>query len=354
MESNPNENPVARALNQVMNLFGKGWALVDDLGFGAERFISSYGRNGEFLWKFDTELTNENFKSVSTIVVIWDGKPQAFEMGGVILDRHLNPLSWAVAAMKRHDNLNVVILDVNRQQHRKRNYFYGVVEAIKIEQMPWLRLLPLTDFGGFLSEYFDGNGLPKKFDYDVASRKEILRMLSHQMCEELTREGGENDRHAIQNIVGPLVLLGRKYLTEKGVAERALLQLFEATELMPKDLIKESQPINKIKEGSWGDKSLRLLLVDDQADCGWTDWVRSTLPMSKPNLVMFDASDVITRPEVLLDRLDAELKLLGNAIDRRFELQLLGETNAKMPNTSLPKDRQPVLLLDLRLHSMRS
>ena len=338
----------ANALGLVLELFHTKWPHSGANIGNTDGTPLAYSYGLSDLWNFTLP------KEGCTIAILWDAVAQPCHVGNVFLEAHLNPVTCAVCALMTKSDLNVIVFDPTPIRHRKQSRLYRLVEALQSKQMPWLRLISPDNFGRFLGDCSVPKDEVVSELLNVPHRDEMLHLLSHQMRAELTREGGENDRHAIQNIVGPMVLLGREYLAKMGVAQRALLRVFEATGLMSKDLLQGGKPINKIKEDSWGDQPLRLLLVDDQADYGWADWVRSNLPSSKPNLVTLDDNDVITIPEALLDDLDAELKLSEKADDRRFELQLLRRSATQKADVRLPYERQTIVLLDLRLHSMRS
>lgn len=336
-------NPVGKALTQVLALLPSSAPSQQPSAAGGLPAGYSFSCDGASLWRDDGSL------GAKTLVVIWDGLPQYDASAGVNLGIHLNPLTWAICALKSQNVRNVVVVDPWPKQNQKIGTLYRTLASFQPELLPWLRVVALQDFGRILVHLFqEGESCPAS-DSQEPNRDEMFEILSAQIREELTRESSRNDRHAIQNIIGPMVLLGSDYLATKGVAEGALLRVFEATGLLPKELTDGAQPSNKINEESWGNQPLRLLLVDDQADCGWTDWVRAILPVSNPSLVTLQPDDVITSPDAVLDRLMVEWGLMGDAKDKRFALQLTASAGGKDP-----ADRQPVLLLDLRLHSMRS
>ncbi len=325
--------PASKALTQVLELLSAGVEATS-------AFIISASASSQLLWNLPKAANAQR------IIVIWDASLNSANAATTNLSAHLNPLTASLCALKEQSDLRIAILDPKPKQHRVEGGLYRTVESIRQDRMPQLYLASLLDFGGYLLDQFCGNNerVLRKAD---EKRTEILEVLQCQIRDALIRESGENDRHAIQNIIGPMVLLGRGYLASKGVAEHALLRVFEATGLLPKGLADGSQSIGKINEESWGKQPLRLLLVDDQADCGWTDWVRANLPASNPGLVSLESVDVLASPDALLDRLLVEWRLMGDSKDRRLALQLA----ASGKETS---SRQPVLLLDLRLHSMRS
>jgi hypothetical protein len=333
-----------KALAQVLSLYDSEWAYADSPETVGCENVFMYSASFARLWGFD------HIDSKPKVALLWNERPLDVPMGTVDLEPHLSPLAWATCALKSRRELEVVILDVARKDHRAKGRLYSFIEAVQPEKMPWLRVVSLSEFGRFLVRQFV-EPQPKEMAGEADGREKLLGLLSQQVRDELSAEGKENNRHAIQNIVGPLVLLGREYLNGRGIAERALLHVFEAAGLLSEEHGRR-QPLPKtIEEESWGPQSFRLLLIDDQADYGWADWMRSKLPTCKPELVTLD---VIKEPEDLLDRLIVEWGALGKARDRRFELQLPAQGERAGSEQGSPNERQSVFLLDLRLHSMRS
>lgn len=342
------DHAAAKALAQVLNVFDSEFIPLSTTSGDGPGWVCAYCSNFAQLWDSGVEAATRE------VAIVWTGGHVTQSFRSPSLEQHLNPLVWGMCASKSPGELKVLILDTAPLLHRRDSALYRLVEAIRPDRMPWLRLVPLGEFGRFIVEQFIKEPDRQEVD-EIGSREELLKLLSQQMREELTKEGKENERHAIQNIVGPMVLLGREYLGKQGTVERALLRVFETTGLMPKELAEGNQPGNRIKEDSWGDQPLRLLLVDDQANCGWADWLRANLPKSKPNLVSLDDDDVYTSPESFLDTLTTELEASPLAVDRRFEFRLRDNSSPPRSGTViLPPERQPILLLDLRLHATRS
>ena len=337
----------SRALAQVMELLRP--AYFEPTRRGDSRGIAvNYGSEFSTLWNLHDQ------EPAHRTVLIWGSTVISSGVGDTNVQAHVSALAWATCALMTRKDLEVVIFDQSPERHRRETRLYRFVEAIQPERIPWLRLVTLENCGWFFTEYFArGEKADSKLGSD-GQRKEMLQLLSQIMREDLTREGGESDRHAIQNIIGPMVLLGREYLARKGATERALLQVFEATGLVSKQQAQGNRPVNKIAEDSWGQQPLRLLLLDDQAECGWTDWVRSLFPSSQPGKPDLVSLDVFTLPEAFLDRLIDEWETAGKASDRRFAIELPGVLTPERLGEDPSNKRHPILLLDLRLHSLRS
>lgn len=314
----------------------------------------------DVLW---SAIENGALANAGKVLVVWNRTPLDESLAPVNTAEHVSPLHWAACAAKAtledQPPLQVAVLDLNPAAHQNE-YLHKFVRSLERGRLRWLRLLQAAELFGELScegtfqadgAVGDGETLRERlFPQIKASQRNISPDLLHdRIREKLTSPSSPDDRHAIANVVGPMVLHGRDYLASKGFAKHAFLPVFEATGLLPKGLTDGGLSVGKIKAESWGNQPLRLLLVDDQADCGWTDWIRANLPVSNPSIVTLQPDDVITSPDALLDRLMVEWRLMGDAKDRRFTLQLEASGDGKKTS-----DRQPILLLDLRLHSMRS
>jgi len=187
-----------------------------------------------------------------------------------------------------------------------------------------------------------------------------------QLCQTLrlkvTDPAAPDDRHAISNLLGPMILLGRAPLVlpsqEKADGSKeadhlqALRTVLEVCELIPskgeavaKDLVGKAEPPQRSPVLA----NTRVVLLDDQWNHGWGEWVCQTLgvqfhslPCLSPlpqrvsaagDVEVFVASD----PNWLLQR----LALAETQKDKRLRLSL----------TDPPEGVNELLLLDLRLFS---
>ncbi len=152
---------------------------------------------------------------------------------------------------------------------------------------------------------------------------------------------GTYDRHAISNIIGPMILRGN--VAKETLHSVALLRLLGSCGLVaPIDSIvdqaaEDAERFQDVQVDPQRDRSkngsgLHVLLVDDQANQGWSDWVRDRLP----------GADIgaVADPTAFVQEVQRQLDAVGTK-DLRFRLTLPG-----MKEGSLP-----VLLLDLRLFS---
>ena len=300
MSDNWTMSAAARALHQVL-------ALVDSARAPLPAVID-YGNSFEQLWEFREDLT------ARTVFLLWDETPSVARLGHIDTARHLNPLAWAVCAVKARKTAHVVIIDLHHGEHRSETRFYRLIEAIRPERLPWLRLVPLPDFGRFFSELYAAKEAIASAS-DGTPDGEALDMLAHQIRIELTTEEGKGDRHVIQNVVGPLILLGENYFAGKGIAERSLLRLFQTVGLISPDQVRREQLTEEDLVPVLGGQIRFSLVWNDQADCGWTDWVASMLPQCNADQATLE---VVVYTEQLLPCLDAHLSAFGEDSNQRF------------------------------------
>ena len=153
--------------------------------------------------------------------------------------------------------------------------------------------------------------------------------------------------HAISNILGPVILSGKKE-NPNLCAETLLRRLLSACELVSwRDTETPAQghadrqqsPVGTSEPQEEG-QDLHVLLLDDQAEWGWVDWVKETLPKAA-------ALKWLTDPKPLVEVISGALKTQDGRPapkDARFRLNL----------PQLSEAANAVLLLDLRLFSGKS
>ena len=149
--------------------------------------------------------------------------------------------------------------------------------------------------------------------------------------------------HAISNILGPLILSGKQ--EDPNLCPETLLRrLLSACGLVS---WRDSSPPAQVEgdqqaqtagasESEEEGKDLQILLVDDQAEQGWTDWVKECLPGASAEM------KTLKEPTSLVDAISGALGVTEGQLtrkDARFQLNLPG----------VDKAANPVLLLDLRL-----
>ncbi|HPA16154.1 MAG TPA: hypothetical protein PLU30_00305 [Verrucomicrobiae bacterium] len=248
----------------------------------------------------------------------------------------LSPLDWAAAYVKHlppspENWPQILVIDASSQSHLcvpTLAHFY----TLRPEQLPWLTVLnrpSLADLLNWLGTQNQTGNIP--------ALDRFLREIRLNLTD--VRSIGDYDRHSISNIVAPMVLLGDA--VQKTPHSDALLKLLQACELCgPSETPDDKRSTD---EGVGHGHDLHILLVDDQAEHGWKEWLEKSL---KP--VWFehrtDPNDLLDALEKQFAAADAEAMTTRQgtkAKDLRFRFQLPGIEDAT----------NPVLFLDLRLFS---
>lgn len=285
------------------------------------------------------------------IVILWDRTATDSDLSPINAADCLSPLDWAAAYVNRlgGDALawpEILILDVAPEFNSKVptvSHF----EALRSEQLPWLTVRKNPGLDDLLEWLGRTRSLRlaeanEKYSSDCrAGLDRFLREIRLNLTD-LKSDGGY-DRHAISNIIGPMILRGSA--ARKTLHSDALLQLVKACKLCAAPLAVQagdaqaaegqaenvSRPVDSESERESG-AGLQILLVDDQAEHGWKDWIQETLPEATVRY--------LTNPVVLVDAVKQQLDA-ADSKDLRFRLQL----------PQIESAERPVLLLDLRLFS---
>lgn len=316
--------------------------------------VFDYGSDKDFekLWSFE-ELPQNH------LVVVWARTASDGKMWPIDASACLSPLDWAAAYAKHladkgddgnvSDLPEVLIIDLAPKVHQKfpsLTHFH----TLNGDQLPWLQVVEDPSVAD-IAEWLRG----PEWSWDVERHPKALDRFLREIRLNLTevRSEGDFDRHSISNVVAPMVLLGRA--REGSRHSSALLALLNACGLCgdagkkQEGMIDEAAGLghaNRLPQSAeQGDgERLSILLVDDQADHGWTEWLRTSLPEAQV--------EALTAPNLLLDALEAQFKEaagvaadLAEPRDLRFRFQL--------PHPKLKDAKNPVLFLDLRLFSGR-
>ena len=353
MTSQISKQAPARALEQVLGLFDTEGSHNEVGNADASWGVFTYHTSFEELW--DAPVCQLPCK----VAIIWGREAATEDVGEVNVASCISPIAWAVYGLKSRQDLQVLILDTAPSQHRKENRLYRFIEAIQAERMPWLRLVPLSELGRFLTNSWPPLANKETPSANSDSRGEFLDMLSHQIRRDLTESGNEGNHHAIQNIVGPQVLLGEGGREGISFGERALLTLFSTVGLIEESKRAQEAVHSKPEEWPiryWGKNTIRLLLVDDQHQFGWTAWVESAIHQENKQRVVVASGK---KPQFLLEAvrrtLDGRLPDSGGSDakrDGRFKLEFGNPIEDGMKATATSGDHQTILLLDLRLFAL--
>ena len=294
------------------------------------------------------------------IIIVWSDTATDSEIEPINTGEFLSPVDWAACCVARLENPadwpEILILDINSGLH---NTIPSVVRlnTLRSERIPWLRYQHNMNLAEIM-EWVAASRLPKG-DRCKDGLKQFLRDIRLNLTE--ANSGERYSRHAVANIVGPMILLGRP--VRDSIHLNALQRLLECCEISQpyspdiitppakgvgvdpipatggeKNLAGKSghelsqasgQQVDKVDTHVYDAADVGVFLLDDLEHWGWSDWVKDCLPGISP--VAHHG------PGELVKAVENQMSV-ANSTDLRFRL--------KLPGVDQPK---PVLLLDRRL-----
>lgn len=267
------------------------------------------------------------------IVILWERTASDLALSPINAADCLSPIDWAAAYVTSLSGdtatwPEVLILDLAPKTNSKVSTV-AHFETLRPQQLPWLALCKnpslrnLVEWLGGTRSFSVGKG-GERYSHDCrAGLSRLLREIRLSLTE--VNPSGTYDRHSISNIVGPLLLLGN--VAKPTLHSTALLRLLRSCELCS---AKTGDDSGRQLPELGGD--LQILLVDDQAEHGWSEWLRQCLPKAEVKY--------LTSPGRLIDELTKQLTTTRTK-DLRFQFRLPELANAS----------NPILFLDLRLFS---
>lgn len=348
-----------------------------------EWFVASYScsQDFEFLW-----LSKDLWKwldrgGVRNIILIWDGMPEPDGSSVNVLD-HITPVDWAMALSHRLlqnkknevnktvPELRILICDISQQNYASA-FAVRMLPAI-CHGMPWLRVYrPIESsessmwFGrGFETLVNDIKQIdPDKFASLLNAGPGLLEPLVHTWMGSVTESGSHHD---VSNLLGPLVLstgfknseLSNGLLKNKP-ARYALLEKMKWLGLAA-DMKEEdekdcwydfSKDASKLVDEN---ESVKIVLIDDQANQGWLDILNAALGVKRSN------TDEVSKDKIVNFATSGAVEVYAStsyhAIKKILEQnEIVDADNPKIENTdrrfrfSLTGNGAEILLLDLRL-----
>lgn len=326
------------------------------------------------LWE---SLEGNEINTAGRVLIIWRKTPIDESLLPVNTVVHVSPLHWAACAAKKCPQIQVSILDLNPAAHRGK-YLYEQYSSCEKKRLPWVRVVQAAHLFG--SEGINGEFQPDTTPVEMealecrlfpqAERKRSLVLAGYfvdRIRNELTSPQNAENRHAISNIIGPMVLRSGRTLPGETsgvvfikhgkksdfppvvrgtVSHRcALNSILRAAGLMCAQVSEDTDgartpddstgwlPLNdECKNSGFNPAELRITLVDDQWSQGWLAWIKEGLGTTPVEI------QVSSDPHFLLQLLKA-----AGSESRQFSLSLDVLQNEKK------SPKQDVLLLDLRL-----
>lgn len=295
-----------------------------------EQNVFDYSTPEDFskLWKFEG-------LPVDRILIIWARTASDPDLAPINAADCLSPLDWAAAYVKKLavDPVKwpeILILDVSPEAHRKVPTL-AHFHTLRPDQLPWLTVSSSPS----LNDILEWCAKPKPSSefqaaYNAHCETALVRFL-REIRLNLTevRTKGDFDRHSISNIISPMILLNLKELQIKGKSSFhafALMRLMHSCGLAKPKKFELPESLKNAEPS--------ILLVDDQSDHGWMQWLSTVFPSSAKSNKLRSSKDPRSLLVTLKDQWDQK-----PGKDLRFEFSLPG----------LEKAKCPLLFLDLRL-----
>jgi len=334
-------SPLVLPLGQLLGDDVRIWSYEDDFD-ALWALLSSSGR--EISWKHQ--------------VILWTRTPRGncFPVDTVPF---VSPLVWALCAANRFGGaqVRVTVVDLSPAPNGSAELRHQI-ESFKDEATRWLRILTWRDLvadavGSLKALFLGGAG------HQIASsdERDARPFLLDALRLRLTDPQHPDKRHAVANVLGPLLLLGRRPRSlGEATAHGGETDHLAALEQIASNcgLIATSAQLNSLERSPRQRTRLpgktRVILVDDQWHQGWAEWVCDQLdvPYASPTRRAAELQPVGANgrvevlvahdPSIIVDALTSALSLAAPGSDRRLQLSISGR-----------QDANEVLLLDLRL-----
>lgn len=338
--------------------------------------VWDYSDSGHFasLW---ASLENGQVRAASQVLIIWSKTPFDESLSPVNTSEHVSPLHWAACAVKKCSQIQVCVLDLNPTAHRSQ-YLYEHYLFCEKRRLPWLRVIQAAHFFG--NENTNGEFQPDtslveietlkgRFFPQLEPRRGFVEAghFVDRIRNELTSPQNAENRHAISNIIGPMILRsgcplsgetsgvvfvknGKKAdfpaVVRGTVSHRCALNcILRAAGLLCAEISEDKTATQTPEEFTrWlafdlecadaglNPTDLRITLVDDQWQQGWLAWIKEGLGATPVGFQVSPDPDLLLR--LLHD---------ANSEPRNFSLSLDVLQNERKGH------KQDILLLDLRL-----
>lgn len=362
--------------------------------------IFSYRDKFATLWNLDEKS--------STIVIVWDDIPPR-QQDVVATNKYLTPIDWAVAfSLAVHDaalkddpkspsykDLRILILDLNSQSVSNADSVRLVKQSPyrSLMSMPWVRLYrpavsnnpenkkPEWDAVDLINNIkgIGDNNVPSLKE-SVEKEKPDMDLIRNIWAAFLTKPSTPGDHHAIANLVGPLLLMGKPPVDVNEQDQRvdgkkqdshveALRNLMKALGLIPNKakeekskapgteqqedpLLREGPPWIKWDAPEWKQRldkvlnkdggKLNLILIDDQYQQGWGEVLCQAVGATQKSKICGIGSHITASGKEILVKASVSPDCLLSSLDgkdQRFNFNICSD----------PAKDAEILFLDLRL-----
>lgn len=241
-------------------------------------------------------------------VIVWVETPPG-DCAPVHTSPYVSPLHWAFCAHRQQRRvrpdtpIRISVLDLNPTVRTDERRLWKTVDALRTDVLPWLRLLRLPDIVAPIE--VQASGFVDRVrsvlcPSSLTSQEDGEEYLLDAIRLEFSDPYGPDDRHAISNIVGPVILLGRepksadvpiaaaphRHALRLLVAECGLIHHDTRTVRPASSVGRNSLPagtsivlLDDPWRHGWAEaqppylNDTRIVILDDQWHQGWGEWV---------------------------------------------------------------------------------
>lgn len=300
--------------------------------------VKNYETNFDELWDLEKPIDG-------TVVLVWGDTPPG-DAPPVATELYVSPIYWAIRtadlAARNGHSFAITIVDL-RPKGRGEIPLHTLLRETGAKGWPsWIRLVGPDKL--VVEHYEDLKRLLVPAFSLVDPEDPALLLLKDQVRKHLTDPRERDSRHALANLLGPMILLGdvptQVPPAEIGLASHreALRQLLKLAGLLP-----DYESVAAAFTGIF-DAGARIFLLDDQWHHGWGQWLCSTLGVD------FEAPTVLEGGPQRISESSSKVEVFA-AQRPDWLLEKLQHPSTPFQLTLDPAGRpgQEILLLDLRL-----
>lgn len=281
---------VVRAMEHVLSTLGGNAGDSNFRQTPHELRVVSYADDFECLWgsrNGDSHNLPDFVRKVDvplTLIVIWDGMPERTQARLINTDRYLTPLDWVVGLSLAIDAaftesqvplpaLRIFIIDLisSNLSDSDSVCFFQQLPKRTLRSLPWMRLVrpsgPLNldwTIGNLLWDFIrtpteadlsEPSCVPFLHECYAGDSKPDLTLLRRMWSANLTQPSKLDDRHAIANLIGPMLLLNK---CDDDSETQALRRLLQQVGLLSKKTCQAQSLETSASWISWTDESWKV------------------------------------------------------------------------------------------------
>ena len=229
------------------------------------------------LWK---SLEGDEVKTAGRVLIIWPKTPIDESLLPVNTVVHVSPLHWSACAAKKYPQIQVCILDLNPAAHRGQYLYEHYLNCDK-GRLTWLRIIQAAHLFGVETANCRFQPDDAAVGIESASNRLFPQLESKRVSiearhfldrvrSELTSPQNAENRHAIANVIAPMLLNSEGSSSHHSKALHILLH--NACDL-PCGKIASPEECPGFDLGLLHIDPPEIVFIDDQAHHGWHAWL---------------------------------------------------------------------------------